>query len=69
MLLAVGERVKIMMEDRITKLLAEPLVVVNLGLSMFAKSLEEQGVDVIQVDWQPPAGGDKEMMDLLDKLM
>ncbi len=58
-----------MLEDRITKLLAEPLVVVNVGLSKFAKSLEEQGVDVIQVDWQPPAGGDKAMMDLLDELI
>ena len=58
-----------MLEDRITKLLAEPLVVVNVGLSKFAKSLEEQGVDVIQVDWQPPAGGDKAMMDLLGELI
>jgi hypothetical protein len=58
-----------MMEDGITRLLAKPLVVVNVGLSKFAKSLEEQGVDVIQVDWQPPAGGDKEMMDLLDELI
>lgn len=69
MLLAVGEREKIMMEDKIDKLLAEPLVVVNVGLSKFAKSLEEQGVDVIQVDWVPPAGGDKEIMDLLDELL
>jgi hypothetical protein len=57
------------METKIKKLLAEPLVVVNVGLSKFAKSLEEQGVDVIQVDWLPPAGGDKEMMDLLDELL
>jgi hypothetical protein len=57
------------METKITKLLTEPLVVVNVGLSKFAKSLEEQDVDVIQVDWVPPAGGDKEMMDLLDELL
>jgi hypothetical protein len=57
------------METKIKKLLAEPLVVVNVGLSKFAKSLEEQGVDVIQVDWVPPAGGDKAMMDLLDELL
>jgi hypothetical protein len=57
------------METKITKLLTEPLVVVNVGLSKFAKSLEEQDVDVIQVDWMPPAGGDKEMMDLLDELL
>jgi hypothetical protein len=57
------------MEMKIDQLLAEPLVVVNVGLSKFAKSLEEQGVEVIQVDWLPPAGGDKEMMDLLDELL
>jgi hypothetical protein len=57
------------METKIEQLLLEPLVVVNLGLSKFAKSLEEQNVDVIQVDWVPPAGGDKEMMDLLDELI
>jgi hypothetical protein len=44
-------------------------VVVNIGLIKFSKSLEEQGVEVVQVDWVPPAGGDKEMMDLLDELL
>jgi hypothetical protein len=68
-LLVIGEGVKVDMETRIDKLLSEPLVVVNIGLSKFAKSIEEQGVDVIQVDWVPPAGGDKEMMDLLDELL
>ena len=57
------------METKIDRLLSEPLVVVNVGLSKFAKSLEDQGADVIQVDWVPPAGGDKEMMDLLDELL
>jgi hypothetical protein len=69
MLLVIGKGAKIGMETKITKLLTEPLVVVNVGLSKFAKSLEEQDVDVIQVDWVPPAGGDKEMMDLLDELL
>jgi hypothetical protein len=69
LLLVVGEGVKVNMETKINQLLAEPLVVVNVGLSKFAKSLEEQGVEVIQVDWLPPAGGDKEMMDLLDELL
>jgi hypothetical protein len=57
------------MEKQIEKLLSDPLVVVNLGLSQFAKSLEDQGVEVVQVDWVPPAGGDKEMMELLDNLL
>lgn len=53
----------------IDELLQKPLVVINEGLIKFAKSLEEQQVDVIQVDWVPPAGGDKEMIDLLDELL
>ena len=51
------------------KLIHTPLVVINLGLKMFADSLEEQKVDVVQVDWIPPAGGDKEVTDLLDQLL
>jgi hypothetical protein len=57
------------METKIEKLLSEPIVVINVGLSQFAKSMEDQGVEVVQVDWTPPAGGDKEMMNLLDNLL
>jgi hypothetical protein len=32
-------------------------------------NLEQQGVEVVQVDWTPPAGGDLEMVDLLDELL
>jgi hypothetical protein len=55
--------------DTIWKLLNEPIVVINLGLKMFAENLEEQGVEVVQVDWSPPAGGDQELIDLLDSLL
>jgi len=57
------------MEDKIRKLLTEPVVVVNLGLKKFAENLEVQDVEVVQVDWTPPAGGDQELIDLLDKLI
>jgi FdrA protein len=57
------------MEDAIRKLLTEPIVVINLGLKKFAKNLEEQDVEVVQVDWTPPAGGDQELIDLLDRLI
>jgi len=40
-----------------------------LGLKSFGASLEQQGVEVVQVDWTPPAGGDQEMIDLLDELL
>jgi hypothetical protein len=55
--------------DPTDALLSEALVVVNVGLQGFAESLEEQDVDVVQVDWMPPAGGDREMIDLLEKLL
>ncbi len=50
-------------------LLDGPLVAVTLGLRIFADSLKEQKVEVVQVEWAPPAGGDKTMIDLLDKLL
>ena len=57
------------MQTKIDELLLKPVVVINLGLKKFAESLEEQQVEVVQVDWIPPAGGDKEMIDLLDQLL
>ena len=50
-------------------LLHQPLVVINVGLKDFAENFEAQEVDVIQVDWAPPAGGDQEMIDLLKNLL
>jgi FdrA protein len=57
------------MNGKIETLLSGPVIVINIGLNQFAKSLEEQEVEVVQVDWSPPAGGDKEMLDLLDDLL
>jgi len=57
------------MDQRPDDVLDQPLVVINLGLKAFAESLEQQGVEVVQVDWIPPAGGDAEMLDLLDELL
>ena len=52
----------------IKKLLEQPLKVINIGLESFARDLERHGVEVVQVDWAPPAGGDPELADLLPKL-
>jgi hypothetical protein len=57
------------METLISKLLSGPVIAISLGLKSFGASLEQQGVEVVQVDWAPPAGGDREMMDLLDELL
>jgi hypothetical protein len=51
------------------QLLSSPLVVINVGVRDFGQALEQQGVAVIYVDWTPPAGGDQEMIDLLDQLL
>ena len=57
------------MENKIEQLLSGPMIVINIGISQFSKSLEAQGVEVVQVDWTPPADGDQEMIDLLDQLL
>ncbi len=57
------------MDPKTDDVLSQPLVVINLGLKGFAESLEQQAVEVVQVDWIPPAGGDEEMQNLLDELL
>jgi FdrA protein len=49
-------------------LIAAPPHVVNVGLALFAESLREQEVPVIEVDWRPPAGGDADLLSLLERL-
>lgn len=57
------------MANEVLHLLKSPLVIINLGVDKFAENLEEQHVDVVRVDWRPPAGGDQEMIKLLDQLL
>lgn len=54
--------------DRIQELFSSALTVINIGPRVFANALEKQDVMVIQVDWKPVAGGDKEMQDILSQL-
>ena len=51
------------------KLLSAELKVINIGAKIFYDSLREQGVKVIHVDWRPPAGGEPDLIKLLEKLM
>jgi FdrA protein len=57
------------MKDATPKLLTEPVIVINLGLKSFAENLEKQEIEVVQVDWTPTAGGDQEMINLLEDLL
>ncbi len=50
------------------RLLARPPRVVNVGLTMFAETLDALGVPVVHVDWRPPAGGDARIAALLLRL-
>lgn len=52
----------------VLKLFSERLEVVNLGLEGFAETLAGRGVPTVQVDWKPPAGGRKEVIEALDAI-
>jgi len=49
-------------------LLTGDVRVVNVGLEGFVKDLHDCDIEVVHVDWAPPAGGDPEMASLLAKL-
>jgi FdrA protein len=48
--------------------LTSSVAAINIGLETFYDSLSEQGAEVVQVDWRPPAGGDERLMDILSKM-
>jgi hypothetical protein len=52
----------------INQLFSKELVVVNMGLDAFADNLGREGVKVVRMDWKPPAGGNKRLISLLEKL-
>lgn len=57
------------MSNKLDDLLKNGPIAINIGIYDFAESLQIQGIEVIHVNWAPPAGGDPEMMELLDKLL
>jgi hypothetical protein len=57
------------MESKLKELLQQGPVAINLGLQDFAASLETQGIEVLPVNWAPPAGGNPELMAILDELL
>lgn len=48
--------------------LHRPLAAINVGLESFAESLVAQDAPVVQVDWQPPAGGNEKLMAILERM-
>ncbi len=57
-----------MSAENITDLFDKKLQVINIGLESFARNIQDEGVEVVQLEWSPPAGGDEEMASLLDML-
>ncbi len=57
------------MENDPGNLLSGPPLVINVGVQDFGEALEAQGLRVIYVEWAPPAGGDQEIIDILDRLL
>jgi FdrA protein len=57
------------MSNKLEDLLQQGPIAINIGVYDFAESLQIQGVQVVHVNWTPPAGGDPELMELLDQLL
>jgi FdrA protein len=54
--------------EPIRRLLSEAPRIVNIGLREFAETLLERGGQVVQYDWRPVAGGDRNLQSLLAAL-
>lgn len=52
----------------VKELFKSQLVVINVGAEIFKANLQKQNVKTVQVNWRPPAGGDKKLAALLEKL-
>jgi FdrA protein len=48
--------------------LKDSLSAINVGVESFAESLSAQDASVIHVDWRPPAGGNQELMSILERM-
>ena len=53
---------------KIRELFSKELVVINMGLESFADNLRKEDVKVLPMDWKPPAGGNRRLIALLEKL-
>ncbi len=54
--------------SKINELFKSDLNVINVGLEFFSEDVKKQGAQSTHVDWAPPAGGNLELLALLDKL-
>lgn len=47
---------------------AKEMNVINIGIRDFSESISKQSVPVINIEWKPPAGGNIELIEILDRL-
>jgi hypothetical protein len=50
-------------------LFAKPLSVLNVGIASFAEAIVQRGGDAVQLDWVPPANGERAVCDALARLV
>lgn len=51
-----------------TTLFKNELQIISAGVAEFAGALRQQSTPVIELDWQPPAGGDSDLVETLKQL-
>ncbi|MEE3246688.1 MAG: fdrA domain protein [Chloroflexota bacterium] len=56
-------------QNAIDRLLSSPIQAINIGVKDFAENLESQEVEVVHVNWTPPAGGDPEIIAILEQIL
>jgi FdrA protein len=54
--------------EKIGILFGSDLHVINMGLEIFAENLKKEGIDTLQMNWRPPAGGNERLSSLLKRL-
>lgn len=54
--------------EKLLELLSQKPRVINVGLKSFTEVIEAFGCDVVQYDWAPPAGGNVELIKVLNFL-
>lgn len=57
------------MDSRQDDLLNADVIVINVGLELFAEALAEQSVAVAQVNWKPPVELEPDLERILDDLL
>lgn len=54
--------------SNLNNLFKQNLKVINIGIPSFAEDLAKQGIINLHVDWRPPAGGNRRIQALLEKV-